>query len=107
GWRTFLVKVLNPDGLDSYRLTPMSPNAAPLTRRSTSKSDPTVISVGEVSKRFLELLAFDEQPLLPALSGLEVEYRIVSIYCRDPGRKEATLGFRLTHPRAGQSVELS
>ncbi len=96
GWRTFLVKVINPDGVEGYRLTPTSPNAAPLTRRSTSKADPTVVSVGEVSKRFLDLLAFEEQPLLPGLSGLEVEYRVVSIYCRDAGRKEASLGLTLS-----------
>ena len=36
------------------------------------------------------------------LSGLEVEYRIVQIYCRDAGRKEAELGFSLWKDGAKQ-----
>ena len=35
------------------------------------------------------------QPLVRDLSGLELEYRILQVYCRDPGRKEAVLGFSL------------
>lgn len=95
GWRVFLVKVENPTGVDRLELRPDSPNAAPLFMRSTGKPDPTVISVGEVSKRFLELNSYAGQPLVRDLSGLEVEYRILQVYCRDAGRKEAVLGFGL------------
>jgi hypothetical protein len=98
GWRVFLVKVYNPTGVDNQQLQASSPNAAPLTRRSSSKPDPRVGSVGEVSKRFLDLEMFGGQPLVGPLSGLEVEYRILSIYCRDSGRKEATLRFGLAPP---------
>jgi hypothetical protein len=106
GWRTFLVKVYNPTGLDSQRLEASSPNAAPLTRRSSSRPDPKVVSVGEVGKRFLDLEMFDGQPLAANLSGLEVEYRILSIYCRDSGRKEARLrfGFNLTGKGSGKTI---
>ncbi|MFO0841522.1 MAG: CehA/McbA family metallohydrolase [Gemmataceae bacterium] len=109
GWRVFLVKVLNPDGVAGWRLQATSPNAAPLTRRSSSRPDPTVVSVGEVNRRFLDLMSFDEQPLTPSLSGLEVEYRVVSVYCRDSGRKEAAVGFRLAGPgrQAADSEPLS
>jgi hypothetical protein len=106
GWRVFLVKVYNPTGLEGRPLQAVSPNAAPLTRRSSSSPDPTVTSVGEVSKRILDLMMFDEQPLTKALSGLEVEYRVLSVYCRDSGRKEATLRFRLGGGRNVESNDL-
>lgn len=95
GWRVFLVKVHNPGGLAKVELRPASPNALPLTRRSTSASAPTVVSVGEVSKRFLDLMAYSGQPLVRDLSGLELEYRILQVFCRDAGRKEAGIGFTL------------
>jgi hypothetical protein len=95
GWRVFLVKVDNAAGRDKVELRPDSPNALPLTARSTGKPDPTVVSVGEVNKRFLELMMFNTQPLVRDLSGLELEYRILQVYCRDPGRREASLGFSL------------
>ncbi|MFM7150219.1 MAG: CehA/McbA family metallohydrolase [Gemmataceae bacterium] len=99
GWRIFLVKVINPGSLEGWRLQAFSPNAAPLTRTSSSRPDPTVISSGEVSKRFLDFAMIDDQPLVPTLSGLEVEYRVVSVFCRDSGRKEASIGYRLVGPR--------
>jgi hypothetical protein len=95
GWRTFLVRVENPKGIADVELRADSPNALPLFRRSTSKPDPTVIPVGEVGKRFLEVMMFNTQPLLPALSGLELEYRILQIYSRDAGRKVGHLSFSL------------
>lgn len=98
GWRVYLVKVINPAGIDKVDLRPTSPNALPLTRSPSVTPTPKVSSVGETGKRFLELLSFQSQPLLPTLSGLEVEYRIVQLYCRDAGRKEITLGFSLWTP---------
>jgi hypothetical protein len=95
GWRVFLVKVHNEAGLANVELTASSPNALPLTKSSTGKADPKVLSVGEVGKRFLDIMMFHGQPLVRELSGLELEYRIVQIYCRDSGRKEATLQFHL------------
>jgi hypothetical protein len=95
GWRVFLVKVHNEPALANVELTADSANALPLTKRSTGKADPKVVSVGEVGKRFLDVKMFDSQPLVRNLSGLELEYRIVQLYCRDSGRKEATLRFNL------------
>jgi hypothetical protein len=94
GWRVFLVKV-DTSGAKDLELRADSPNALPLHVRSTSKPDPKVISVGEVGKRFLDLQMFNSQPLLRQLSGLELEYRVIQVYCRDAGRKEAGLGFSL------------
>jgi hypothetical protein len=95
GWRVFLVKVHNEADLANVELTVGSPNSLPLTRRSSSRPDPKVVSVGEVGTRFLDLMMFNSQPLVRDLSGLELEYRIVQIYCRDAGRKEASLQFAL------------
>ncbi len=95
GWRVFLVKVHNEAGLDKAEVRASSPNALPLTQRSTGKPDPTVVSVGEVPRRFLDLMMYNGQPLTRALSGLELEYRVVQVYCRDPGRKEGTIAFDL------------
>jgi hypothetical protein len=95
GWRVFLVKVHNHWGLDKVELRVESPNALPLSVRSSGKADPKVTSVGEVGKRFLELQMFDGQPMVRQLSGLNLEYRILQVYCRDAGRKEAALGFSL------------
>ncbi len=93
GWRVFLVKVHNEPSLSRVELTVRSPNALPLSKRSSGKPDPKVVSVGEVGKRFLDLMMYNNQPLLRDLSSLELEYRIVQIYCRDSGRKEASLLF--------------
>src|SRR5207245_8946788 len=51
---------------------------------------------------FLELMTYGSQPLLRELSGLDLEYRIVQIYCRDAGRKEALLGFSLWRDTPGK-----
>jgi hypothetical protein len=95
GWRVFLVKVHNEAEMDKVELRVRSPNALPLTKPSTSRPAPTVTSLGEVGKRFLELMTFDSQPLVRPLSGLNLEYRILQVYCRDAGRKEASLEFAL------------
>ncbi len=96
GWRIFLVKVHNEPAIANVELTAASPNALPLTKSSSGKPDPKVVSVGEVGKRFLDVRMFNGQPLVRDLSGLELEYRIVQIYCRDSGRKEAILRFNLS-----------
>jgi hypothetical protein len=95
GWRVFLVKVINADELAGVELRADSPNALPLTTRSTANPAPKVVSVGEVQKRFLDLMMFTSQPLVRDLSGLGLEYRLLQVYCRDAGRKEAALGFSL------------
>jgi hypothetical protein len=96
GWRVFLVKVHNEPALANVELSVASPNALPLTKSSSGQADPKVVSVSEVGKRFLDVRMFNGQPLVRDLSGLELEYRIVQIYCRDAGRKEATLQFNLS-----------
>jgi hypothetical protein len=80
GWTQFLVKVHNPRGLTG-QLRPVSRNAQRLAGSAPE----------DVENRWLDLQSFDQQPLLPALSGLPLEYRIVQLYSRDTGRREAAL----------------
>ena len=61
---------------------PVAPNAQP--------KDP-----GEpaLPTRWLELQMFDAPPVKPTLSGLAVEYRIIQLYSRDTGKRDATFSF--------------
>jgi hypothetical protein len=52
---------------------------------------PQTIAPRDVEDRWLALDTFDKPPMTPALSGLAVEYRLVQLYGRDAGRREATL----------------
>ncbi|MBC7819268.1 MAG: CehA/McbA family metallohydrolase, partial [Planctomycetaceae bacterium] len=49
----------------------------------------------DVPHRFLDIAMFDKQPLKPQLSGLALEYRIIQLYSREIGRREAKLGFNV------------
>ena len=82
GWRIFLVKVLNDAGVTAP-LRIYSPNAEAL--HNSAKS--------ELSDRWLDLQMFDRRPLQPTLSGLKAEYRILQLYSRDSGKREAKLTF--------------
>jgi hypothetical protein len=101
GWRCFLVKVRNDAGVTA-QLRATSRNALPVYARGTSdipggfSLDPRPtqkISPGDIAARWLELSMFDKPPLEARLSGLVVEYRIIQLYSRDRGRREAQLGF--------------
>ena len=82
GWSQFLIKVLNESGTTAaLRVT--SPQGGRLFN-----SPPE-----EVAQRWLEVQSFDAQPLRPTLGGLPVEYRIVQLYSRDSGKREARLTF--------------
>jgi hypothetical protein len=107
GWRTFLVKVHNEGGVTAP-VKAESPNAAPMYMQSRGSPDPfgkvepkrarkpeEVVKPGEVSQRFLDIAMFDSQPLAKTLSGLRVEYRIISLYSRDTGKREASLEFNV------------
>ncbi|MBI5761339.1 MAG: CehA/McbA family metallohydrolase [Planctomycetales bacterium] len=95
GWRTFLVKVDNQAGI-TPQLKIESPNLAPLYKRSSSASRPKPeITPSDVPGRFLDGVLFNNPPLKPNLSGLALEYRILQLYSRDVGRREASLGFNV------------
>jgi hypothetical protein len=99
GWRTFLIKVHNQAGVTA-ELKPESPNMLPLYLRGKGPrerpmTDEKLVDPTDVPARFLDVVVFGKQPLKPQLSGLELEYRIVQLYSRDVGRREATLGFHV------------
>lgn len=84
GWRVALIKVVN----ESQTVSPLwlkSPNARPIAESPAA----------DVSNRWLDLSMFINPPMMPNLSGLELEYRIVQIYSRSTGTKNATLDFNL------------
>ncbi len=82
GWRNFLVKVRNEAGVTAP-LRASSPHAQSLHNSPQEK----------VIDRWLDLKVFNQQPLTRTLSGLELEYRIISLYSRDAGKREAKLLF--------------
>ncbi len=96
GWRTFLVKVFN-NAATTPTLKIKSPQGAPVGRRSSlaieGVHDFTNGAVDEVEARarWIAVDTFDSPPMTPTLSGLSLEYRILQLYSRDAGDREATL----------------
>jgi hypothetical protein len=84
GWRQVLVKVHNEAGTTAA-LRGTSPQALPLPGSTQD----------EIDDRWLDLMMFDRQPLTDTLSGLALEYRIVQLYSRDAGNRDAALGFNV------------
>lgn len=84
GWRQFLVKVNNESGTTAA-LKGESPNAQRLF--NSPKED--------VPNRWLDLQMFDSQPLTKTLSGLALEYRIIQLYSRDAGKRDARFAFNV------------
>ncbi len=93
GWQVFLVKVQNEAGVTAP-LRVSSPNAAPLYKSSSGQPDPKLaVKPQDVPHRWMDVEMYDARPLLPTLSGLAVEYRIIQLFSRDAGQREATLSF--------------
>lgn len=91
GWTNFLVKVVNEAGVTAP-LVCTSPQAAPMVRRSSSAADPKIeITPADAARRWLDIEQVTSQPMTQTLSGLGVEYRILQLYSRDAGQREATL----------------
>src|SRR5436309_1447837 len=72
------------------------PQARPVYRPGTGNAmAPPTVRPADVVDRWLALDMFDDKPMEPPLSGLELEYRIVTLYSRDRGAREAQLGATL------------
>jgi hypothetical protein len=84
GWVQFLVKVNNMAGVTAA-LQASSPNAGQLHNAPADT----------IADRWLEIQTYDAQPLTKTLSGLELEYRIIQMYSRDAGKREARMGFNV------------
>jgi len=82
GWRTFLIKVVNEAGVTAP-LNIRSPQGQPL-----HNSPPAALA-----DRWLDIQPMVVQPMAAKLSGLSIEYRVVSLYSRDAGKREAKLTF--------------
>jgi hypothetical protein len=96
GWRQYLVRVDNEAGVTA-RLAAGSPQAkeayvkgSPPVAPGAQPKDP-----GEpaLSARWLDLQMFEAEPMRVNLSGLGVEYRIIQLYSRDAGKRDATFSF--------------
>jgi hypothetical protein len=82
GWRTFLVKVHNQAGTTA-RLRIQSPQAMPLHGSAAQ----------DLPELWLGLQPLTAAPLKPELGGLPLEYRVLQLYARDAGPREAKFGF--------------
>lgn len=101
GWRTFLVKVHNEAGVTA-ELQGVSPNAkssheggwanSASDRYFRAMKDSTRLNPADL---WLDMQMFNSQPLARDLSGLPLEYRIIQLYSRDPGKREAKLMFNV------------
>jgi hypothetical protein len=104
GWRAYLIKVRNEAGVTGV-LTMESPQGLPVYwavedpitgKRSTGLPiSPQSVRPADVVDRWLDLETYGQKPMEPQLSGLELEYRIVLLYSRDRGRREAQIGASL------------
>lgn len=80
GWRTFLVKVHNESGTTAV-LAVDSPHSGQMANSAAYRN------------KWLDLRMFNKQPMKPHLGGLAVEYRILQLFSRDAGKREAKLIF--------------
>ncbi len=96
GWRTFLIKINNEAAItSSFKI--YSPQGEPVGRESgesiTGVHDETNGAVDLVlaDQRWIGLDNWTKPPLEAPLSGLAIEYRILLLYSRDRGQREASL----------------
>jgi len=104
GWRQFLVRVDNEAGTTAA-LAAASPNALSVfsgasrggapTDSDKAYSGPGRPPPGPAYDRWLDMQMFDRAPLARELSGLGVEYRVIQLYSRDAGRREARISFSI------------
>lgn len=99
GWRTFLVKVHNEAGVTA-ELKAESVNALKVYSRgkggfAMDPRPPQTISQADVRDRWLDLSLYAKPPMKSQLSGLNLEYKIIQLYSRDSGKREAKVSFNV------------
>lgn len=102
GWRTFLIKIQNDAGTTA-ELRAVSPQAQSVhdsaAKRTASdnyyRKNEAASRELPLADRWLDLDLLAKQPLQKTLSGLGLEYRVVSLYSRDAGRREAKMEFNV------------
>ncbi len=108
GWRAYLVKVRNEAGVTGT-LSVESPQARPVYRPGTGLPMAPAVgsSRGHRGPMARARARSAQKPMEPQLSGLDLEYRIVLLYSRDRGRREAQLGAMLGAGTDGHRVSKS
>src|SRR5215472_15726117 len=95
GTRLFLVKVVNLAGVTAH-LAVESPNSGNVYIQSRGSPEPaSKLTNAEVTERWAEIAFYDKPPLEERLSGLPLEYRVLSIFSRDAGQRSAKFGFNV------------
>ncbi len=105
GWRQFLVKVVNDSGTTAA-LQAVSPNAISVysqdgggPRNNSSdqfyRKKGEALALPDAAQLWLDLQSYNQQPLSKTLSGLPLEYRIILLYSRDAGQREAKFSFNV------------
>ena len=95
GTRLFLVKVVNEAGVTAP-LEVESPNSGPTYLKSRGEKEPAMeLTEQHVKDRWADISIHSGPPMAPRLSGLAVEYQILSIYSRDSGQRSAKIAFNV------------
>ncbi len=99
GWRTFLVKIHNEAGVTA-ELKAESLNALKVYSRgktgfATNPRPEQTITPSAVRDRWLDLSMYSKPPMKPQLTGLNLEYKIIQLYSRDAGKREAKVSFNV------------
>ena len=96
GWRQYLVRVENEAGVTA-KLAASSPQAkimyVPGSPPVVPHSQPKDPGEPALAARWLDMQMFEAPPMQPTLSGLSLEYRIIQLYSRDAGKRDATFSF--------------
>ena len=106
GTRIFLVKVINDAGVTS-QLEVKSPNSGDVYIQSEGEPEPPKqLTKQQAVDRWTDLSLYplpvaswasislyQDPPMLPRLSGLAIEYQILTIYSRDAGQRSAIISF--------------
>lgn len=100
GYHPCLIKILNESTL-TERLRVSSPNGgavyAGVASNSMKRQQQEILITNENLKgardRIFDVEMFDKPPMTDALSGLEVEYAVLLVYCSEAGKREAALSF--------------
>jgi hypothetical protein len=108
GTRLFLVKVINEAGVTA-QLKVESPNSGDVYIESNGSPEPAMdLTPHQAAERwsdislyplpaspYVSISLYQKPPMLPRLSGLAVEYQIITIYSRDPGQRSAIISFNV------------
>src|SRR5690349_1653234 len=95
GTRIFLVKVVNGAGVTA-KLQVQSENSGEVYTPSNFSAEPAVkLTPEEAKQRWADISLYDRNPMSERLSGLGLEYQILSIYSRDAGERSAKLSFNV------------